>query len=100
MVNKPTTDEQSQTSEDSPVVSAARVLGKLRWKGVSSAERREFMHSRAIAKSVKVRKSQPKATRTARASANAKAITPEAAKARALKAWETKRRKAELRDAG
>ena len=89
----------NQKPKDQKVVSAASTLAKIRWEGLSADERREAM-APAIARSAKVRKSQPRAIRAARAAKAAKSISPEAAKARALKAWETKRRKAESAKAG
>ena len=85
-------------SEESNVVSAARALSKLRWSKLSRDERRNVM-APIVEKAAKKRRAEPRAVKKARATAAAKAISPEAAKARALKAWETKRRKAELRNA-
>lgn len=86
-------------SEGDSVVSAASALGKRRWAGMTAEERREVMLY-AVERSAKLRKLQPKSVRKARAAKAAKSISPEAAKARAMKAWETRRKKAELERAG
>ena len=86
-------------SKEPDVVSAARALINLRWSKIPAEKRAEELRP-AIEAAAKKRRSEPKSVRKARAAKAAKAISPEAAKARALKAWETKRRKAELKNAG
>lgn len=88
-----------KTPEDVSVVSAASALGKRRWAGMTADERREVMQY-AVERSAQLRKLQPKAVRKARAVKAAKSISPEAAKARAMKAWETRRKKEQLERAG
>jgi len=68
---------------------AAQIMGKLRWKGVSAADRTKAGKKAAKARMVKI---SPK-KRSEIASHAASSITPKAARARAVKAWETKRRK-------
>ena len=86
-------------SKEPDVVSAARALINLRWSKIPVEKRAEELRP-AVEAAAKKRRSEPKSVRKARAVKAAKAISPEAAKARALKAWETKRRKAELKNAG
>lgn len=86
-------------SKEPDVVSAASTLSNLRWSRIPVEKRADELRS-AIEAAAKKRRAEPKSVRKARAVAAAKSISPEAAKARALKAWETKRRKAELKNAG
>lgn len=90
MVNNP---------EEQNVVSAARALINLRWSRIPVEERTEVT-KKAVEAAAKKRRAEPKSVKKARAVKAATSISPEAAKARALKAWETKRRKAELKNAG
>lgn len=80
-----------QVSESEQVVSAASMLGKLRWKGVSKKEHSEHSRSASAARMTKISKKR----RSEIATIAAASISSEAARARALKAWETKKRKLE-----
>lgn len=70
---------------------AAKLLGQMRWKGVSAEDRTEAAKKAATARMKRLTKKQ----RSDIAATAAGSISPEKAKARALKAWETKRKKKE-----
>ncbi len=70
--------------------SPAVAMNAIRWAKVTD---RTAETAKAVAAAAKARKKKPKAERTRLAKEAAAAITPDAAKSRALKAWETKRRK-------
>lgn len=76
------------------VVSAAKALAKLRWKGSTAAERSEAARVASAGRMVKI----PAKTRREIAAKAGSSISPEAAKARAAKAAETRRKRAEERE--
>ena len=78
-----------QHEEEKTVSEAAVTLGKLRWKGIPAAARKRAAKHASAARMTKISASR----RSEIASKAAKSLTPEAAKERALKAWETKRKK-------
>jgi len=73
------------------VVSAAKALAKLRWKGSTAAERSEAARIASAGRMVKISAK----TRKEIAAKAASSISPEAAKARAAKAAETRRKNSE-----
>ena len=89
-------EQQAERTEENEVVSAAKALAKLRWKGTTAQQRTEAARVASAGRMVKI---SPKKRREI-AHAAASAISPEAARARAQKAAETRRRNAELRNAG
>jgi hypothetical protein len=89
-------ESQQAETEKLEVVSAAKALAKLRWKGSTAEQRQEAARIASAGRMVKI---SPKKRREI-AHAAASSISPEAARARAQKAAETRRRNAELRNAG
>jgi len=70
-------------------MNAAKLLGQKRWKGIPATERTKAAKKAADARMSKI----PAKKRAEIASKAGSSISPEAAKARAQKAWETKRKK-------
>lgn len=73
---------------------ARSAVNKLMWE-LLTPEERTAITAPAVKASLASRAKDPKIVRSKRAAANASSITPESARARALKAWETKRKKKE-----
>ncbi len=92
----------SKKKDDDDVESALRqqlsvawtALNKRRWSTLTP-EQRSRATKPAVKASLASRAKDPPKVRSARASKAASSISPAAAQARAMKAWETKRRKRE-----
>lgn len=76
-------------ANEKEIMNAAQLLGKMRWNGISAAERTKAAKHAADARMEKITPEK----RSEIASNAAKSLSPEAAKARAMKAWETRRKK-------